>query len=107
MTRALLAVLRDRGVDLTTVTEQGMRGCQDSEQLALAIRLNRVLYSRNAGDFCELHGRQLASGLHHTGIIVAHMDFSIGEQLRRLLRLLSERTEDEMIDAIEFLSSWG
>jgi DNA-binding transcriptional MerR regulator len=107
MTRALISALRDRGVDLTTVDEQGMRGRQDAEQLAVAMQLGHALYSRNVGDFCELHSNHLTSGRHHTAIVVAHMDFGIGEQLHRLLRLLSARTEVEMLDALEFLSSWG
>lgn len=33
--------------------------------------------------------------------------FSVGEQMRRLLRLTSTLTAEEMRNRIEFLSGWG
>jgi hypothetical protein len=33
--------------------------------------------------------------------------YSVGEQMRRVLRIARQRTSDEMINRVEFLSAWG
>src|SRR5438876_11439604 len=44
----------------------------------------------------------------HSGIIVApQQQFSVGEELRRIMRLISRRTADQMRNRLEFLSSWA
>jgi hypothetical protein len=44
----------------------------------------------------------------HTGIILARQQqYSVGEHLRRLLRLIAHRTAEEMQNRVEFLSAWG
>jgi len=34
-------------------------------------------------------------------------DYSIGEQMRRLLRLISSKSAEAMQDQVEFLGTWG
>jgi hypothetical protein len=66
-----------------------------------------VIYTFNAKHFCHWHRVFLESGREHAGIIIGQQQrFSIGEQLRRLLRILNARSSEEMRNQIEFLSNW-
>lgn len=104
----LIRALRAHGIDVTTVDEQGMRHQADVAVLHLASELGRIVYTQNIGDFAALHTQYLTSGQHHCGIIaVPQQRYSIGEQLRRLLRLLEARATDDMRDSLEYLSSWS
>jgi Tfp pilus assembly protein PilZ len=68
----------------------------------------RVLYSYNVGDFYRLHTASLAQGKSHAGIILAQQQrYSIGEQIRRLLKLISATSAEEMKNRVEFLSAWS
>lgn len=105
---SLARALRDRGVDVLTAEEAGMRGRDDEEHLDLATAQGRVLYSFNIGDFCRIHTKCIASNKSHAGIILAKQQrYSVGEQMRRLLRIVNARTAEQMIDQLEFLSNWG
>ncbi len=104
---ALVLSLRKRGVDILTALESGMTGKKDEEQLAYAAARGLVIYSFNMGDFCRLHARWLAEQRSHAGIIVARQQhYSVGEQMRRLLRLVAAKTAEEMQNRLEFLSDW-
>ena len=104
----LLAALRARGVNVTCAAEVGMNNRSDREQLAYATLHGRVLYTFNVGDFCRQHKAYAVGGLSHGGIIVARQQqYSIGEQMRRLLRIIAARSADKMQDRLEFLSTWG
>ena len=49
----------------------------------------------------------MRAGKSHAGIILAvQQRYSVGEQMRRLLRLISALTTEEMRNRIEFLSAW-
>ena len=44
----------------------------------------------------------------HSGIIVSSQQrYSIGEQMRRLLRLAAARSAEQMCNSVEFLAHWG
>ncbi|SPE55454.1 conserved hypothetical protein [Verrucomicrobia bacterium] len=44
----------------------------------------------------------------YSGIIMAlQQRYSVGEQMRRLLRLRNSLTAEEMVNRVEFLSAWG
>jgi hypothetical protein len=50
----------------------------------------------------------MRAGQNHAGIILAAQQrYSVGEQMRRLLRLISSLTAEEMRNRIEFLSAWS
>jgi hypothetical protein len=50
----------------------------------------------------------MTSGKPHSGIIVSPQQrYSIGEQMRRLLRLAAARSAEQMCNSIEFLGHWG
>ena len=108
MHRGLVAALRARGVDVMTASEAGMVNRSDEDHLRWATKQGRVLYSFNMGDYSSLHRQWLAAGEVHGGIILAAQQrHTIGEELRRLLRLINESTPAGMRGALEYLSSWG
>jgi len=55
LTRPVAEQLRRGGIDVTSVDETGRRGLTDAEQLAFASQDMRVLYTKNIGDFRQLH----------------------------------------------------
>lgn len=80
----------------------------DEAHLRWAAQEGHALYSFNIADYSREHGLWLARGQAHTGIILAPQQrYSMGEQLQRLLHLLSTRTAEEMRDRLEYLSAWG
>ncbi len=106
--RSLKQALRERGVDVLTAEEAGMRERDDEEHLDFASAQGRVLYSFNIGDYCGIHTEYIVSKKSHAGIILAPQQrYSIGEQMRRLMRIVNARTAEQMINQLEFLSSWG
>ncbi len=108
MDQDLVHALRARGVDVVTALDAGMIERADEEHLRWATAEDRVLYSFNVGDFYQLHTSFLASGVAHAGIILAPQQrFSIGEQLRRLLRLAATYSPEEMRNRVEFLGGWS
>jgi hypothetical protein len=107
MDRRLVDALRGRGVDLTTVGETATTGFSDEDQLVLATAQDRVFYTFNVGDFCQLHGEFLADGREHRGIVVSLQDYSIGEQTRRVLKLMAARSAESMVNQLVFLSAYS
>jgi hypothetical protein len=104
MARALVSGLRARGVDVTTVLDAGMSEQEDMAQLEYATQHGRVLYTFNVGHFCHLHAQYMAQGKNHTGIIVVFRQrYSVGEQIRRLLQLISRKSAEEMRNNLQFL----
>jgi hypothetical protein len=103
----LLEALRIRGVDVIAAAPSGRGGQRDDDQLRWATEQHRVLYSFNRGDFCRIHSAWMRAGESHAGIILAvQQRYSVGEQMRRLLRLIDTLTAEEMRNRIEFLSAW-
>ena len=103
----LVHALRIRGVDVTTALEQGMIRRDDIEHLELATLQGRALYSFNVGDYQRLHTEYLTQGKHHAGIILAQQQrYSLGEQMRRLLKIIAGIPAEEMEDRVVFLSAW-
>lgn len=97
MDEEVLQALRSRGLDVITVAEAGMLGRSDEEHLNWALVHNRVLYSFNARDFYRLHTRLLEQGQSHAGIILAPQQrYSVGEQMRGILRLIAVKSAEEM-----------
>jgi hypothetical protein len=104
MSRALIRGLRSRGLDVTSVLEEGRVGQNDRSQLDYASQEGRVLYTFNVGDFCRLHEVCLSEGREHSGIIVVYRQrYKVGEQLRRLLHLVEIRSAEEMRNQLFFL----
>ncbi len=103
----LIQALRLRGVDVVGAWAAGMRQREDAEHLAYATAQDRVLYGFNVGEFYRLHTQLLARSNSHAGIILAKQQhYSVGEQMRRLLKLIATNSAEEMRNKIEFLSDW-
>lgn len=104
---ALLKALRQRGQDVTSSRERGVLGYTDQEQLEWAREQGRVIYTYNAVDFCRLHSQYLQHGRHHAGIIIGDQQtLSIGEEMRKLLKLCAAKTAEAIADNLEFLGNW-
>lgn len=65
-----------------------------------------MLYSHNIADFCQLHADFLAAGKNHAGIALLSQDYSIGDQLRAILGLISTKTAEDMQNQLEFVSKY-
>lgn len=105
--QALARELRARGADIATAPEVGTLGSSDEGQLQWSTTNGRALFSFNRGHFYALHTAWLQAGRDHAGIILSRQELSIGEQMRRLLRLINNLTANEMRNRIEFLGAWG
>jgi predicted nuclease of predicted toxin-antitoxin system len=106
MNRALLTALRQREIDVTTVSEVKREGFADDEQLLWAAQNNRVICTYNIRDFSKLHKQFLAENKAHAGIILMHQDFSIGERLYGLSVLVSSVTAEDISNQMTFLSNY-
>lgn len=107
MDHTLVRALRSRGVDVLTAFEAGMIERPDPEHLHFASRAGRVLCTCNVSDFYALHQSITAAGTSHAGLILMPQQrYSLGEQLRRLLRIISTITPENMVDRAELLSAW-
>jgi len=104
MARAVVQGLRARGVDVITALDAGMSEQGDRAQLEYAAEQGRVLYTFNVGHFCQLHSEYLDQGKSHAGIIVVYRQrYSIGEQIRRLLKAINMKSAKEMRNDLYFL----
>ena len=107
MDRDLTQALRARNVNVITALEADMIARDDRLHLEYATGQGRALYSFNRGDYFRLHTQYLSQGESHAGIILSRQqDYSVGEQMRRLLKLLASVSAENMRDRIEFLSAW-
>ena len=108
MRRAVVFGLRARNVDVLTAADAGMINRDDQDHLSIASASGRVLYTFNTADYCVLHQGWMTQGRFHAGIIVAPQQrYPVGEELRRLMRLVSTVTAEQMRNRLEFLSSWS
>ncbi len=103
----LLMALRFRNIDVISTTEANMLASTDEKQLKWALNNARVIYSFNVRDFYRIHTNLLEKKQEHGGIILGVQNYSIGEQMRRILRIISTQSAEEMKNKIEFLSAWG
>jgi hypothetical protein len=103
----VVAGLRRAGVTVVTSLEAGNYGVADELHLAYAADAGLVLITSDEADFQRLSGVWLAVGRGHAGIVIVKQQrYGVGEQLRRLLRIVDETDPAEMKDRVEFLSSW-
>jgi hypothetical protein len=73
-------------------------------QLECATEHGRVLYTFNVGHFCLLHAQYMTQGKSYAGIIVVFRQrYAVGEQLRRLLQLISMKSAEEIRNNLHFL----
>ena len=107
MQHALVNALRARGIDVLTALEAQRIERSDEDHLDFATAQGRVLYSFNVGDFYRLHTSYMEQNKSHAGIVLAlQQQYSVGGQMRRLLRLIAHLTAIDMQNRVEFLSAW-
>lgn len=96
MRHALVEALRARSVDVLTALEAGMIGRADEEHLGYVITQSRVLCSFNVEYFYRLHTTYVTESKSHAGMILARQQrYSVGKQMRRLLKLLATKSADD------------
>jgi len=106
MDQALIRGLEAHGVDVISAAVADMIDRVDQEHLDYATRHQRVICTCNVGDFYQLHTEYQLQGRKHAGILVVPQQrYSVGEQLRRMLKLIATRSAEEMQDQVEFLSA--
>lgn len=107
MDQALVRGLRARSVDVITALDAEMIERRDEEHLDYATAQGRVLCTFNVRDFYQLHEECQQQGKSHAGIIlVPQQRYTLGEQLRRILKLVATTSAESMRDRVEFLSAW-
>jgi hypothetical protein len=106
--QALVQALRSRGFQVLIPYEVSLLGADDLVQLRWCAEKGCVLVSHNVSDFWRYHREFLTRGEPHSGLIlVQQQSLSIGERLRRLIKLAGVRSSEEMQNRVEFLSAWG
>lgn len=107
MDQRLIRALRARGLNITTAKEESMINRSDREHLEYATNSNRVVFSFNRKDFYNIHIEYTEQGKNHAGIILSkQQNYSVGDQMRRILKLAGSKTAEEMKNQVEFLSAW-
>ena len=107
MDKALVQALRARNVDEVTALEVDMIERPDQDHLDFSTAQGRVLYSFNVGDLYQLHSTYLEQHKTHTGIVLSRQQhYAVGEQMRRLLKLIASLNAEQMENRVEFLSAW-
>ena len=95
-------------MDALTAVDAGMVERLDEDHLEYATARDRIVCTSNQGDFDRTHTQWLTAGRSHAGIICARQQrYSVGEQMRRLLRLAAAHSTESMRDHLEFLSPCG
>lgn len=103
---AVAPALVRRGLRATTWQDHGKARLSDEAQLRFARSIGAVLLTHNIHDFPRIHYEFMARAESHSGIIVARQSYSIGELVRRVLRLSVALSAEEMPDRLEYLSQW-
>jgi uncharacterized protein with PIN domain len=98
VSRAVVQGLRQRGVDVLTVSDAGLRSATDEEHLRRASMEGRVLFTQDS-DFLRLH-TDVAS---HAGIVYAPYQTSIGEIIRGLMLVYQVLEVEDMNGRVEYL----
>ena len=103
--KRVAAALRLRNFDVVSIHELNRQGLTDEEQLALAVREKRTIFSFNTTDFLELRLDWMQQNRLHNGIIVSDQQ-PLSEVIKRLLTLLNRVTADEIAGQIFWLQAF-
>jgi uncharacterized protein with PIN domain len=94
--KAVVRGLRQRGVDVLSVSEAGMLGATDDEHLKRARDEGRVIFTQD-DDFLRLH----AAGKSHGGIVYSPQQTSIGDMIRGLILIHQILDAEDMQGHVE------
>ncbi|MEH2290879.1 DUF5615 family PIN-like protein [Nostoc sp.] len=95
MSALVATLLRSRGLDITTVSEQATLGKTDREQLELATSAGRCILTHNRVDFERLHLQYIDENKEHFGIIIVPQKNAY-EVAQRIGILVTTLTADEI-----------
>jgi len=95
---AVATGLRNRGIDVLTLSEAEMLGASDEDHLSYAYEDGRVLVTCD-DDFLRL----ATQSEQHAGVAFAPQGRSIGELVRGLTVITEEMEAEEMEGHVEFL----
>lgn len=99
MSALVATLLRSRGLDITTVPEQGTVGKTDKEQLEFAASLGRCILTHNRVDFERLYLHYIDENKQHFGIIVVPQKNAY-EVAQRIGILVSTLTANEIMNQL-------
>ena len=102
---ALAEALRGRGVDIMTTQDAANIGLDDVGQLAFAAENRRSLFSYDKRHFARIHYEWMNKKRQHAGIILSDQ-LAVGLLLRRLMKLHFSLNTEDMLNRLEYLSSW-
>ena len=91
----LVQQIRARGYDAISAGEANNQDLSDSEHLAFAMKQGRAILTHNTKDFEPLAKQFANQGREHFGIVVSPQ-LSIGELLRRVLKMLNTVDAEQM-----------
>ncbi|MGK7903546.1 MAG: DUF5615 family PIN-like protein [Hormoscilla sp.] len=95
--------LRQRGVDVLTVQEDGRTGTSDSILLDRATGLGRVMFSQD-DDFLVEANLRLAEGINFAGVIYTHQqNVSIGDCVRDLELIAKASDPEDCANRVQYL----
>lgn len=95
--------LRQRGIDVLTVQEDGWEGCNDADLLDRASALSRIMFTQDADFLREAVGRQ-KRGESFAGVIYLHQQrLTIGQCIEELEILATLSDACEYVNRIEHL----
>jgi hypothetical protein len=100
---AVAGALRSRDFDAVSAPEANRIGESDESQLDWCAAEDRAIVTFNVGHFAALHTHRLQLGIDHPGIVVSEQR-PIGDLLRRLLNLLTQRDAESLVNQLVFLS---
>lgn len=102
---AVAKALRLRGFEATTTLEHGKLANPDEKQLIYATSIGMSILTHNIHDFPRIHYQFINQGIFHRGIIIAKQ-VSVGEIVKRFLRLATALSAEDMENRLEYLSNW-
>lgn len=99
---AIVAGLRQHGMDIVTAQERGQRRTDDEILLATATAEGRLLLTNDA-DFLRIHGEWMAVGRGHAGIVYWPQDRPVGDVVRCLFQYAVQTDAADAADAVKYL----
>ena len=103
-------LLRNAGHDVQLPADLGLKGESDPVQLTYAVHDSRVCFTRDYGDYEELHDLVMAAQGHHPGILVLREDNDPRRDLKphQIVRAIHnlEAANYVLADKYEVLNPW-
>jgi hypothetical protein len=95
--------LRQRGVDVLTVREDGRIGSQDRIILDRATELQRVIFTQDQ-DFLEIANFRQQQGIPFAGVIYAHQrNVTLGDCVRDLEIIAKASEPEDLANSLQYL----